>query len=197
METVDFRGRTDPVIVRESLRDAGYSEEDIEPRMDELKRLYFRQLKTNLKEGKARLLPGVASLLPLISTETSVITGILTGNFQGSAAIKLQRFNLLPYFRFGVWADDSAVREEMPHIARRILKRDFNMEMPFNRIVIVGDTIHDIHCARSAGAISVAVGTGWENREALLAMEPDYFFDDLSDVKRVIEVLTGCSAAAR
>ena len=197
METVDFRGRTDPVILRESLRDTGYGEEDIERRMDELKRLYFKYLETNLKDGDARLLPGVASLIPLISEETNIITGILTGNFHGSAAIKLQRFNLLPYFRFGVWADDSAVREEMPHIARRILKRDFNIEMPFNRIIIVGDTIHDIHCARSAGAISVAVGTGWENREALLAMDPDYFFDDLSDVERVIEVLTGGSSAAR
>lgn len=197
MEAVDFRGRTDPVIVLESLHDDGFGEEDIERRMDELKRLYFTYLETNLKDGDARLLPGVASLLPLINAERHVITGILTGNFKGSAAIKLQRFNLLTYFRFGVWADDSAVREEMPHIARRILKRDFNMEMPFNQIIIVGDTIHDIHCARSAGAISVAVGTGWENREALLAMEPDYFFDDLSDVKRVIEVLTGGSAASR
>jgi phosphoglycolate phosphatase-like HAD superfamily hydrolase len=56
-------------------------------------------------------------------------------------------------------------------------------------VVVIGDTPHDIDCARAFGALAVAVGTGQYTREELLAEGPDALFDDLSDVDRVLAAI--------
>ena len=58
-------------------------------------------------------------------------------------------------------------------------------------VVVIGDTPHDVDCARACGAVAVAVATGQYPREALLADRPDHFFEDLSDTERVLRALLG------
>jgi phosphoglycolate phosphatase-like HAD superfamily hydrolase len=58
-------------------------------------------------------------------------------------------------------------------------------------VVVIGDTPHDVDCARACGAVAVAVATGQYPREALLADRPDHFFEDLSDTDRVLRALLG------
>ena len=52
--------------------------------------------------------------------------------------------------------------------------------------VIVGDTPHDVRCARAIGANAVAVLTGWHGRAELAACNPDLLLDDLSDPERLL-----------
>jgi phosphoglycolate phosphatase len=47
--------------------------------------------------------------------------------------------------------------------------------------MVIGDTIHDVSCARAIGAFAVAVPTGGATREELAAAQPDLLLDDLSD----------------
>ena len=54
---------------------------------------------------------------------------------------------------------------------------------------MIGDTPHDIDCARAFGAVAMAVATGQYTRDALRADRPDHLFDDLSDVERVLEAV--------
>ena len=56
-------------------------------------------------------------------------------------------------------------------------------------MIVIGDTPHDVDCARAFGAVAVAVSTGQYPREQLLAEGPDHFFEDLSDLARVIAAL--------
>lgn len=169
----------------------GYREEDIRRNIDELKRRYFQYLRTHMHDASSVLLPGVEELLQRLSGDDSVMVGLLTGNFRESARIKLDRFNLNRFFSFGVFGDDASYRNDMPPIARSIIRENFNIDMSFEDIVIIGDTVHDITCAKSSGAVSVSVGTGWVDHQVLLSLEPDYFFEDLSDIDSVMEALRG------
>jgi len=189
MHAVDFQGKTDPLILLESLGIMGYREEDIRRNIEELKNRYFGHLRRNIYDSSSVLLPGVEELLVRLSDSDSAMVGLLTGNFRESARIKLDRFNLNRFFTFGVFGDDAAYRNDMPPIARSMIKESFNIDVPYRNIVIIGDTVHDIACAKASGAVSVSVGTGWVDPGVLLALEPDYYFKDLSDVDSVMKAI--------
>lgn len=189
MEAVDFQGKTDPLILLESLRGMGYGEEEIKRNLDPLKQRYFHHLEINIQDGASVMLPGVAPLLERLSGEPGILRGLLTGNFRESARIKLERFDLFRYFPFGVFGDDASLRNDMPPIARRRIRDLFNVDLDYGDIVIIGDTIYDIECARAVGAVSVSVGTGWVERETLISLEPDHYFDDLSDTDGILEAI--------
>ncbi len=191
MHAVDFQGKTDPLILLESLGIMGYREEDIHRNIDKLKSRYFEHLRTNIYDSSSVLLPGVEELLVRLSGSDSVMVGLLTGNFRESARIKLDRFNLNRFFTFGVFGDDASYRNDMPPIARSLIRESFNIDVPFHNIIIIGDTVHDIACAKSSGAVSISVGTGWVDRKVLLALDPDHFFEDLSDVDGVMKAILG------
>lgn len=191
MNTVDFQGKTDPLILLESLEVMGFSEDLIARNIEALKSRYFHHLRKNIYDGTPALLPGVDELLRKLSGVKTVLMGLLTGNFRESAAIKLGRFDLNRYFAFGVYGDDAAFRNHMPAIARKIILDQFDVDVPFRDIIIVGDTLYDIDCAKSAGAVSISVGTGWIEKEKLLSRDPDYFFDDLGDTDRILGAILG------
>jgi phosphoglycolate phosphatase len=191
MNAVDFQGKTDPLILQESLGSMGFAEKDINRNIEALKTRYFHHLRTNIFDSTSVLLPGVDELLQKLSRIKTILTGLLTGNFRESAEIKLERFDLNRYFAFGVFGDDAAHRNHMPAIARKIIQERFGVDMPFEDIIIIGDTIYDIECAKSAGAVSISVGTGWIGKEVLLSHAPDYFFEDLSGTDRVLEIILG------
>ncbi|MBP7735175.1 MAG: HAD hydrolase-like protein [Spirochaetes bacterium] len=191
MHAVDFQGKTDPLILLESLAIMGFKEEDIHRNIEELKSRYFHHLRTNMYDDSSVLLPGVEDLLERLRDHDGVLLGLLTGNFRESARIKLDRFDLNRFFTFGVFGDDASYRNDMPPIARDMIRDSFNIDIPFRDIAIIGDTVHDIACAKSSGAVSISVGTGWADPGALLDLEPDYFFDDLSDVDEVMKAILG------
>ena len=189
MEAVDFQGKTDPLILRESLGIMGFADDDIDVNIGRLKERYFHHLRANMRDSSSVLLPGVTGLLERLAGQGASLVGLLTGNFRESARIKLERFGLNEYFPFGVFGDDAAYRNEMPAIARSIINDEYRVSLPFSDMVIIGDTKYDILCAQSVGAVSVAVGTGWAEPEALRSFGPDHFFEDLSDTDRIMAVI--------
>lgn len=61
--------------------------------------------------------------------------------------------------------------------------------MTGEHLVVVGDSEHDVLCARTVGARTVAVGTGWTTESRLRALRPDVFLDDLSDTERAVAAI--------
>jgi phosphoglycolate phosphatase-like HAD superfamily hydrolase len=59
---------------------------------------------------------------------------------------------------------------------------------------VVGDTEHDIACARAAGARVIAVATGQRDISLLAACEPDLLLEDLRDTSAVVEWARGLEA---
>ncbi len=181
MESVNFQGRTDPLILMESLIPHGINEETIFAHIEDFKQRYFLYLKNAITHSEAILLPGVHELLQALTEYDNIIAGLLTGNFYQGALIKLQHFDIFKYFRMGVFADDTHIRNEMPAIALQRLNSLTGNMFKAQDLIIIGDTIYDIECGKTSGAITVAVATGWTDAETLLSHNPDYFFENISN----------------
>ncbi len=189
MDEVHFQGKTDPLIIYEALLPAGVEADAIRENMEALKERYLAYLQKNIMEVDVVLLPGVRELLDELDGSRDVIVGLLTGNFSMGARIKLSAVGLEGRFPFGVYGDDTCIRNEMPGIARRRIKDLTGDEVDFTDLLVVGDTIYDIECGKSSGAISMAVGTGWTDEKELLLRNPDLYFRDLSDTPRVLSTI--------
>jgi phosphoglycolate phosphatase-like HAD superfamily hydrolase len=95
--------------------------------------------------------------------------------------VKLSHHGIWEYFRFGAFADDSEHRNDLgPHALRRA-QRLHGVSISPRQVWVVGDTPHDIECARALGANSVAIATGGHTREALALHRPTALLDDLAD----------------
>ena len=67
---------------------------------------------------------------------------------------------------------------------RRVAER---FGIPPRRCIVIGDTQHDIACARAAGARAVAVATGPLSRAELEAHGPDLALEDLAEPRQLLE----------
>ena len=188
MYKVDFQGKTDPIILKESLSTMGIDNLDIQQKTEQLKSRYFKYLKDDLRTHDPILLPGIKEILSKLKNNKNVILGLLTGNFNESAMIKLEHFSLNDYFAFGAYGDDGEHRNQLPHVAKQRIINSTGLDIDFKDMIIIGDTVHDISCAKSVGAVSVSVGTGWCPTEDLLENSPDYFFPDLTNFNEFAQV---------
>jgi len=189
MEHINFQGKTDPYILNESLKHMGFDKSTIEEKTELLKEKYFEYLSNTIFTHPVTIYPGIEDIIKELSADKNIILGLLTGNFEKSAGIKISRFDLNKYFKMGVYGESSHNRDDLPPVAKKLLFEKFNIDIPFNKMVIIGDTIYDIQCAKKSDAISIAVGTGWVDKEELLSKKPDYFFDDLSDTKAFLKLI--------
>jgi len=188
MEELNFQGKTDPLILHESLHVMGMDEDKINQSLPDLKKRYFALLEKNLQTFPVKLMPGITELLTTLKNRDDIIIGLLTGNFSTSAYMKVGIHSLEDYFPFGIFGDDTAQRNEMPAIGKEKIKKEFNLDISFSDMYIIGDTEYDIACAQYAGAVSIAVGTGWVDAEVLKSKNPDYYFDDLGNTEEIMDI---------
>lgn len=172
--SVDFGGRTDYGIVRQA-----YAVHGLELPADggeALLRAYLPRLRERLALGRARirLCPGVPEVLDAAGERA--VNALLTGNWAEGARHKLDAVGLWDRFAFGAFGDDSADRNALVPVA---LRRAHARGLAPERVVVIGDTPHDVACARAGGAVAVAVSTGWSSKEELVAAAPDLLIDDL------------------
>jgi phosphoglycolate phosphatase-like HAD superfamily hydrolase len=115
----------------------------------------------------------------------------VTGNIQETATIKLRHLGYRPeVFRVGAYGADSVDRNDLPPLAVERAYQLTGVRFSGEAIVIIGDTPADVICAQSVGARSIAVLTGWSERDALEAAQPDYLLDDLTNPEQVIRAIT-------
>lgn len=178
----DFSGKTDPQIVRELVADAVGSERCERDLPLALER-YLEELSSRLTPGAVVPKPGASKLLAHLAEDPRVTLGLLTGNLERGARLKLEPPGYNLYFPFGAFGSDSADRSELPAVAvERALERT-GRRFEGKAIVVVGDSVHDVSCGRALGVRSVAVATGPTSAERLAAERPDALlpsFEDLS-----------------
>ena len=179
LDGYSFAGKTDPRIVVDLLRPTGLAEDEILSQLPAMRRSYLEKLERRLDPDLMRLLPGVRDLLERLSARDDVLLGLLTGNWRLGAEIKLGRFDLNRYFAFGAFGDDAIDRCDLGPVAMERAARLSGRPFEPHRSLIVGDTVLDVECARSAGVRSMAVATGFTDAERLEAAGADWVFPDL------------------
>ncbi len=176
---VPFAGRSDRAIALELME-----VHDIEPSPEHWHQFiesYLKHLETTLSQSAGCVLPGVVDLLDELQAREHVLLGLLTGNLKAGAARKLTQYGLAERFGFGgfgdLWDDRNAIAQEAFEQAR------FHARGKLVGTIVVGDTVHDVACARSIGAFAVAVATGGASLEELRACGPDLLLSDLSETE--------------
>ena len=185
----DFRGMTDLRIVSDLMDAAGIPPTRVRERLDACFEAYVRALEEALATGGVEVLPGIPALVRELATRDDVVLGLLTGNIEAGARVKLAPTGLLPYFRLGAYGSDDADRNCLPPVAAARAERLVGHRFPPDRIVVIGDTPLDVACARACGAVAVAVATGFHPMQDLVACAPDFAFADLADTASVLAQL--------
>lgn len=191
---IDFAGRLDPILLDELMTRNGV--DPTPSRRQAFRERYRDRLGAALAEGPGvRRLPGVHELLDRLASEPDLDLGLLTGNFESTGRMKLQACDIDPR-RFGpatAWGDDSPhdppCREHLPPVAMRRFEQARGESIGPSRVVIIGDTPHDVRCARVNGCRSVAVATGKFSEEELSGLGADAVLPDLSETEQVARIL--------
>jgi phosphoglycolate phosphatase len=190
IDAYDFRGGTDPQIIRDLLGHAGVGEAAIAAGEGAVYRRYEALLETEIGDGRAvSVYPGVRQLVETLAARTDVVVGLLTGNIEVGARIKLRPTGLWPHFRLGAYGSDHADRTRLPLVAASRAERLVGRRFLGADTVIIGDTPRDIGCARAFGATAIAVATGWHSAQDLAAHRPDHVFVDFSDQAPVLAAM--------
>ena len=195
IDTYRFDGKTDPQIVRELLKMAGHPECESEDRITAVCDRYVGLLTAELAKPTqaTRLYPGIKELLVALEPHEAAgraLVGLLTGNVQHGAALKLRSAGLDPArFAVGAFGSDSHRRADLPAVAARRASERTGRRFAGDDIVVVGDTPDDVACAGPVGARTVAVATGFFKVDALRACGATHVFENLSDTPAVLQAL--------
>jgi phosphoglycolate phosphatase-like HAD superfamily hydrolase len=137
-----------------------------------------------------RALPGAAALLKALSLDEGFSPSVVTGNFEVTAAIKLEAAGLAPYLRRGAYASDSRYRPDLPAIAKERWEKLTGRVLLPEQCIVIGDTPKDLEAARHNQMKCILVGTGRYPVEELQYWHPDGCLADLSDAEAVIAMLS-------
>ena len=185
-----FAGMTDPQCVAEIMRMAGIPDEVIRDKREACLDRYIAHLTREMRNHDgAKLFPGVKELLARLSKREDVLVGLLTGNVQRGAMLKLGRFKLGDYFRFGAFGDEHEDRGKLARIALEKAEEILGRPVAGEETTVIGDTPRDVACARKIGARAVIVATGLVAREELLAAEPDVILESFEDVEGTLQAI--------
>jgi phosphoglycolate phosphatase-like HAD superfamily hydrolase len=186
---IRFDGKTDPQIVTELLQTSGLEGPFAPARVEAICRRYVELLADELQRPTTRttVMPGIRELLGRLEQEDNVLLGLLTGNVERGAALKLRAAGIDPgRFRVGAYGSDAAHRPGLPPIAAQRAARFFGRVPAGPEVVIIGDTPADIACGECIDARALAVATGGHSRAELEACRPYAAFDDLRDTEQVL-----------
>jgi len=201
LEGIPVAGRTDRIILTDVATRAGHALDD--GLLDQLRHRYIAHLRTEIerpgrlqsfeslgpRSGIKDVMPGIRELLEIIDRRSDVLLGLLTGNFQEGARIKLEHFDLWRYFQCGAFGDDSADRNDLVPFAVARARESGLDDIEPSRIFVVGDTPHDVACARAVGAVPVAVATGGFTSDQLRETGADIVYENLADPAPFLKLL--------
>jgi phosphoglycolate phosphatase len=192
-DTAALSGRVDWGIWREVMGNAGYSTDEVDAQIGDYLRLFVAELAAVMAEPdlpKPRLLPGVTPLLEALRQDEKILIGLVTGNSETAAWLKLGYAGIAPYFWFGAFGNEAWERNALPAIALERASR-FAEGRLFTGAdtVIIGDSIHDVACAKTIGATVIGVPTGIESADALALAGADVVLPTLEDTDAVLRII--------
>jgi len=195
LRRIRFAGATDLDLLHRLIREHGR-----EPTpADET--AFFAQLPLELERAlaepdrtPARAFPGVVDLLERLGRRRDCVLGLVTGNIESCAWIKLRHLGLHAPFTLGAFGHEHGDRNEIARLALQRAERRHGG--PFRRRFLIGDTPNDIRAARAIGAVSIAVATGGHPAAELQAAGADHVLEDLAGdvLDRVLGAHDTCRA---
>ena len=187
----DYSGKTDPQIVRNLMRGAGFAEAEIDARLARALAQYQGRLLAWLRPEDVVPKPGVAPLLQALALDERVTLGLLTGNLEPCARAKIAPLDANRYFPFGAYGSDHEDRYRLPAVALERGRAVAGVTFAGPDVVIVGDSVHDVLCGRTLGVRAVAVATGKTPPARLAEVAPHALLGDFMDTEAAVRAILG------
>lgn len=125
-----------------------------------------------------RVMPGIEALLTRLKGQ-GVPLGIVTGNIESAAHIKLARADLNRFFSFGGYGSDSRDRTELTGKALERGAEVAGSPLDPTATFAVGDTPRDVTAGHGAGIRVVGVATGSYSVEELTEAGADWALESV------------------
>lgn len=150
---------------------------------------YGELLPSSLPRKKGRVLPNVREILEHLRGRPDVRSYLLTGNTRAGATAKLTHYDLIHFFPDGAFAEDTGARASIASRALSLARQ--TGPVAGDRVFVIGDTPHDIECARAIEARTIAVATGGYSVEELKAHDPWRLFEELPTPDEFVRLIEG------
>jgi len=183
---ISMAGKTDTQIIKEGLMKYCILTNGT---IDTVIETYLKYLKKEINNDRKHVKPGIYEVLEELKPLHDLGLGLLTGNLEQGARIKLEPFKLNEYFPSGAFGSDDEDRNNLLPIAVRRFEELFQRSIEIDSCVIVGDTPRDVECAHIYGALCIGVATGPYSFDDLVEAGADYVVHDLSDQNTLLHFL--------
>jgi phosphoglycolate phosphatase len=182
----NLQGMTDLQILYATLSQEGLKQETIDEGIDECMNDMVTYFGKNVMKENIICLDGVKDVLENLK-QFGVPRGLVTGNLEPIAWLKLDRIGVKDYFGFGGFGNESADRSLL---VRHAVERAGNIYGTFNKenVFVIGDTPRDILAGQKNGVKTVGVATGDFTVEELEATGADFVLQNLKDMKIILKI---------
>jgi phosphoglycolate phosphatase-like HAD superfamily hydrolase len=179
VDRINFHGRTDTAIIREFFLANGKEGRhwDIRHFLD----AYVFLLEHRMAQNPGEVCPGVHGFVEgLLALPNPPVLGLLTGNVRLGAEIKLRPHGLWGDWELGAFGDDHEDRNQLARIALDRGSRHLGRRLKGDEILVIGDTVLDVACARAIDARCLAVATGGGHPTVLAESGATWVVDNLA-----------------
>ncbi len=187
-------GSLDPIIFAEAaalnqLPDADAAHAQFEDHyVSELE----KELQTNLHH--VEVMAGVFEVLEYLRNRSlasrDITLGLLTGNYTRAVPVKLNAAGIdTTWFEITAFGDEAPTRPDLVALAMRKYETHHGFAPSPDRVVVIGDTAKDVHCAKTHGCVAFAVSNGGFSIEELEQAGADVVVADLSDPTPLLRLL--------
>lgn len=177
IDAISFGGRTDHWLAGAVLRENGV-EPSVENRRLLLER-YVTVFPQEMADTTPTLMKGADRAVAAVAEDGRWHQSLLTGNVRPTAYLKVGHFGLAHHFTWGAFCDGHEERDDLARHGLALAKEKLGAQLSGDRIVIIGDTVRDVRCARAIGARVIAVATGADTMEELAKAGPDELIQSL------------------
>ena len=183
---LDTGGRLDPHLFSElhEQHDIPFQGDTVAAYQD----AYVKEMLTAFEDRSwSKTMPGSIEMVKAVNEHPEHTSAVLTGNIEATSWLKLADAGFeRDWFEFGVFGDEGETRRDLPVVARERHRKLTGELLDPSRIVVIGDTPHDVDCARHSGCRVIAVATGSASYETLREHQPDLLLKDLQDTQQVM-----------
>ena len=184
---IETSGRLDPLIWRDLAERNGI--DDPGSHHNAFRQAYRKYLSRRLTDNpQTQLLPGVRPLVDSLSEQEHITVGLLTGNYPETGQIKLSAAGLPQnLFEVAAWGCDGPTRRDLPPVAMQRYAEVRGTRVAAESVLIIGDTPHDVDCAKFHGCRVIGVGTGRFTTAQLLESGADHALETLEQTGEVLD----------
>lgn len=174
VDDIDFHGQTDSSILFRMLASYIPAEDRDIQLLSPFFELYVKMLREYYTiENGVRLIEGAREFIEYGAQIPGLTFGLLTGNIEESARIKLEIFQLNQYFPFGAFGNEAVERPSLAELAVKKAQKLYQKDFTGKDIIIIGDTQYDVLCGKGLDAYSVAIITNPALKPSIEKAEPD------------------------